>query len=256
MNPVVVRNIKIGEGIPKICVSLVGKTEEEIQLEAEMLRAVPKDLVEWRADWFDGIFESERVENILKILREQLDDVPLLFTLRTCKEGGEKEVSQEEYLELNRLAIESHLVDLVDVEMLGEAVLVKHILAMAHQNEVLVVGSNHDFDGTPSKEELVRRLCFMQEAGADILKIAVMPKSKQDVITLLAATEEMKSNYAKQPIVTVSMSEEGVLSRIAGEIFGSAITFGSLAKGSAPGQIPATELKETLGMIHHLVENR
>lgn len=30
MNPVVVRNVAIGEGIPKICVPIVGKTREEI----------------------------------------------------------------------------------------------------------------------------------------------------------------------------------------------------------------------------------
>ena len=52
MNPVIVRNVKIGEGIPKICVPVVGVNAEEIRKEAEALLSIPADLVEWRADWY------------------------------------------------------------------------------------------------------------------------------------------------------------------------------------------------------------
>ena len=90
----------------------------------------------------------------------------------------------------------------------------------------------------------------MQELGADILKIAVMPQSKQDVLTLLAATEEMVKTYAEKPVVTMSMSGMGLISRIAGEAFGSAITFGAAKKASAPGQIPAGKLSEILNVLH------
>ena len=66
----------------------------------------------------------------------------------------------------------------------------------------------------------------MQELGADIPKIAVMPQNKQDVLTLLAATEEMNRNHADRPIITMSMAGTGVVSRLCGEVFGSALTFG------------------------------
>lgn len=56
MNPVVVRNIKIGEGIPKICVPIVGVTKEEIIKEAKTFDAIPVDVVEWRVDWFEHVF--------------------------------------------------------------------------------------------------------------------------------------------------------------------------------------------------------
>ena len=113
-----------------------------------------------------------------------------------------------------------------------------------------VIASNHDFDKTPCQAELVARLKKMQEVGADILKTAVMPNSKKDVLTLLAATEEMATNYAEVPIVTMSMSKLGLISRVAGELFGSAITFGAAEKASAPGQIPAGELSEVLHILH------
>ena len=88
MNPVVVRNIKIGEGIPKICVPIVGVTKEEIIKEAKTFDAIPVDVVEWRVDWFEHVFETDKVKEVLAELREALKEIPILFTFRTSKEGG------------------------------------------------------------------------------------------------------------------------------------------------------------------------
>lgn len=250
MNPVIVRNVKIGEGIPKICVPLVGMTKEEIVKEAMMLEEVPKDLVEWRADWFEHVFEFEKVCEVLEELRGILKEIPLLFTFRSAKEGGELSISDEEYVALNKFAIESGKVDMVDVEMFSSLEAVEKVISCAHEHDIKVVASNHDFEKTPSKKEIISRLQKMQEAGADILKIAVMPQSAKDVLTLLAATEEMVANYAKQPVVTMSMSGLGLISRLSGEVFGSAITFGAVKKVSAPGQIPAKELEVILNILH------
>ena len=251
MNPVIVRNVKIGEGIPKICVSIVGTTVDEIINEAHQLKDIPKDLVEWRADGFDDIFDFEKVKTVLLQLRKELGETPLLFTFRTAKEGGEKSIDDMTYIALNKIAVESGKVDLVDVELFAGKTVVEDVLNVAHQNQVKVIASNHDFEKTPSKEELISRLQKMQEMGADILKIAVMPESTKDVITLLSATEEMCTNYAKQPIVTMSMSKGGLISRLAGETFGSAITFGAAKKASAPGQIPVEDLRKVLEILHY-----
>jgi len=251
MNPVIVRNIKIGEGIPKICVPIVGTTVDEIINEAHQLKDIPKDLVEWRADWFDDIFDFEKVKTVLLQLRKELDETPILFTFRTAKEGGEKAIDDMTYIALNKLVAESGEVDLLDVELFFRECVVEEILHIAHQNHVKVIASNHDFEKTPSKEEIISRLQKMQEMGADILKIAVMPKSSKDVITLLSATEEMNANYAKRPLVTMAMSKKGLISRIAGEAFGSAITFGAAKKASAPGQIQAEELRKVLEILHY-----
>ena len=250
MNPVVVRNIKIGEGIPKICVSVIGRTEEEILKEALGIKEMKVDIVEWRADWFEGVFSFDKVKCVLANLREVLGEIPLLFTFRTAQEGGEQEIDKDTYLILNQAVIDTGNVDLVDVEIFFEESVVTTIIEYAHRKEMKIVASNHDFQKTPRKEEIVARLMKMQDMGADVLKIAVMPQSKKDVLTLLAATEEMTSNYAKQPVVTMSMSGKGVISRIAGEIFGSAITFGAAKKASAPGQIAVEELKNVLNIVH------
>lgn len=250
MNPVVVRNVRIGEGIPKICVPIVGVTKEDIINEAKTFAEIPVDVVEWRVDWFEDVFEFEKVKEVLAGLREALGDTPLLFTFRTSKEGGEKAIEAADYAALNKAAAETGYVDLVDVEAFTGDEIVKEIIEEVHKAGVKVVASNHDFDKTPAKEEIVARLRKMQELGADIPKIAVMPQSKKDVLVLLEATEEMSSEYANGPIITMSMAGTGVISRICGEVFGSALTFGAAKKASAPGQMGVNDLETVLKLLH------
>lgn len=250
MNPVVVRNVKIGEGIPKICVPIVGVTKEEIINEARTFESIPVDVVEWRVDWFEHVFEIEKVKEVLAELRASLKDTPLLFTFRTSKEGGEKAIEPEAYAALNKAVAETGNVDLVDVEAFTGDEVVKDIIEAVHKAGVKVVASNHDFDKTPDQADIVGRLCKMQELGADIPKIAVMPQSKKDVITLLAATEEMTREHADRPIITMSMAGTGVISRLCGEVFGSALTFGAAKKASAPGQMEVHDLETVLNLLH------
>lgn len=253
MNTVQIRNITIGEGRPKICVPIVGRTAEDIFAQAKNILDLAVDLVEWRVDWYEDVFAIDKVQKTAKGLRDILGDIPLLFTFRTSKEGGEKEISAEDYAALNIMAAQSGCVDLVDVEIFTGDEVVRKIIEKAHESGVKVIASNHDFFQTPEKDEIVRRLRFMQESGADIPKIAVMPTCRQDVLTLLSATLEMTEKYADRPIITMSMAGTGVVSRLTGETFGSAVTFGAASKASAPGQIGVQELKQVLDVIHKSV---
>lgn len=110
--------------------------------------------------------------------------------------------------------------------------------------------SNHDFDKTPSFDEITGRLIGMKKLGADVAKLACMPNSAKDVLTLLSATEAVKSQYPDEPLITMSMGKLGTISRISGEIFGSALTFGSAKKASAPGQLEVTTLQQILRALH------
>ena len=250
MNTIKVRNIEIGSGTPKIIVPIVGVTKQEIIDEAKTFDSIPVDVVEWRVDWFEGVFDFAQVEDVLKDLRPALGNTPILFTFRTSKEGGEKAIEPDVYVELNKKAAATGLVDLVDVEAFTGDSYVKEIIEAAHEAGVAVVASNHDFDKTPDKDDIVGRLRKMQELDADIPKIAVMPQNKKDVLTLLAATEEMVSEYADRPIITMSMAGTGLISRLCGEVFGSALTFGAVGKASAPGQMNAADLNTVLNLIH------
>ena len=250
MNTVQIRDLVLGEGIPKICVPITGRTREEILGRLEEGKASKPDLAEWRADWYEGVQEEEKLQEILTALREELGGLPLVVTFRTRQEGGEQEISEEAYERFLYQVLASGKADLIDVELFMGEELLERISAQAHEKGMFVVASSHDFQKTPEKEELIRRLCRMQELGADLLKIAVMPQNTGDVLTLLSATWEMREKYARQPVITMSMGGTGVISRLSGEVFGSALTFGSAGQASAPGQIEVEKLKEVLQVIH------
>lgn len=252
MRNVEVKNLVIGQGAPKIIVSLMGKDVAAIASEAQYYKGVDLDIVELRIDHLDDVKSIDNVKKAAKQLRSIITDKPILFTFRTAKEGGEKEISAADYIALNKAMIDTGDVDMIDLELFTGDELVKSTIEHAHAKGVKVVMSNHDFHKTPAKEEIVSRLRKMQELGADIPKIAVMPQGKDDVLTLLSATVEMYEKYADRPIITMSMSKDGVVSRLTGEVFGSAATFGAAKKASAPGQIDVKDLRSVLSIFNKL----
>ena len=114
----------------------------------------------------------------------------------------------------------------------------------------MVPAIHHDFEKTPAKKELIRRMEKMIEINADIPKIAVMPNSNRDVLELLDVTDTIHQKYPDVPIITMSMEGRGIVSRVCGEIFGSCVTFGCARKASAPGQIEADDLERAIKIIH------
>lgn len=256
MKTINVRGLNIGQGLPKIIVPIVGKSDHEIKDKAHEIALMKINMVEWRADFYDQIFDRDRVLKILNELRNILGNLPILFTFRTKEEGGNKEISLEDYTELNHLVANSGYVDLIDVEIFLRDDLARENIDNIHHAGVLVVGSNHDFEKTPSKEDVVSRLRYMQDMGADIVKIAVMPQDSKDVLTLLEATNEMHTKYADRPIITMSMGPLGVISRISGQLFGSSMTFGSLGQLSAPGQLPVESLSAVLDILNKSMQKK
>lgn len=153
------------------------------------------------------------------------------------------EIDTEAYTKTILAVIDSGLIDLVDVELSRGEETMKTIVAAAHRVGVKVVASRHDFTATPDKNIIISNLCLMQSLGADIVKFAVMPQCERDVLTLLDATLTMKEEHSDTPVITMSMSPTGVISRICGQLVGSCVTFGTAGKASAPGQIPANPVK-------------
>ena len=249
MIPIEIRGVRIGAGRPKICVPITGKTYKEILDDAAIIVNRPCDMAEWRADWFEDVFNLEQTIEVLKELRQILDKKPLLFTFRTLQEGGEKAISVQEYVALLKAVSDSHLADLVDIELFPFEQELPSLISYVHKTSGKVILSSHDFQKTPTCGELLKCLEKMEELGADISKIAVMPQSRKDVLTLLSVTEE-RSRHALHPVITMSMSETGLISRLAGEVFGSAVTFGSVTNASAPGQIPVEQLSRVLDILH------
>ena len=113
---------------------------------------------------------------------------------------------------------------------------------------VHTIASNHDFVATPESEEMLRRLKRMEEMGAAVAKLAVMPGCPQDVLNLLQVTLTA-SETLEIPVITMSMGKTGIISRISGGVTGTAITFATVGDISAPGQIPVEKMNEFLNIL-------
>jgi 3-dehydroquinate dehydratase I len=243
-----VGDVTIGDGAPAVIVPIVGATVAELRAQIVGLSASQVDVVEWRVDHFAGLADTAAVIEAAHALRRLLGPVPLLITCRTSAEGGAADLDAGTYGELLSALATSGAADLLDVEYRrGEVA--SAVIETAHRHAVPVIASNHDFSATPPEQEIVARLRAMQHLGADVAKIAVMPRDRADVLTLLSATRVMAEEHTAIPIVTMSMGALGAVSRIAGHLFGSAATFASAGTASAPGQLDVGDVRAVLGIL-------
>lgn len=243
MTTVKVRNIVLGEGLPKIAVPNVGVTEEEILASAKEIAAAKPDIMEWRIDYYEaGIKDNEKLIATAKALRDVVGELPILITFRTKNEGGVLELGEDEYLDLVATVVTNRLGDAVDIELFHDEERVKDLVKQAHNYNVVVIMSNHDFEKVPAKDVIEFRLKKMADLGADVPKLACMPHSADDVLTLLSATNNARKALST-PIITMAMADLGKVSRIAGQVFGSCLSFGAVGKTSAPGQLSIEDLR-------------
>ena len=239
----------IGTGKPLLCVPVMESNTEEIIDELRTLAKSEADIVEWRIDTFVDYKNYNAVREVFAAAAECMKEKIFLYTFRTKKQGGMGELAPDELNDLHDLAAESGCVDLLDLEFFEEEHPARKIRKL-HKQGLKVIASHHDFYETPDREVMKMLLEQMCAGDADIVKLAVMPQNKRDVLTLLSATEEMVTDYADRPIITMSMAGTGVISRLCGEVFGSSMTFGAAKKASAPGQMGVEDLSTVLGLLH------
>lgn len=249
---VTVRGCDIGVGRPKIIVPVVETSEADIAARAAEAAALRVDCIEWRADWFDALDDAAAVLHCLKALRAAVGEKLLLVTCRTAAEGGEKALELEAYKGFCRTVCASGCADLLDIELFTAGAQLSGLIAEAHNAGVKVVCSSHDFAKTPPRAEMTARMVNMQRAGADIAKLAVMPQSRSDVLELAAASADMADAHPQTPVITISMGELGVVTRICGEDTGSAMTFACAGKASAPGQLSVDDINFAIDALHKI----
>ena len=238
-----IRGMMLGEKPPKIIVPITGKTEDAILHAAQQIAAHPHaDMAEWRADFYEHALNAEKTAALLQKLRKVLPHKPLVYTLRTAREGGEIAAEPEKYTALCALAAQNGA-DLIDVEIFSPAA--DKCVQAIHAAQALVLGSWHHFAQTPSEKELLDRFRAMQDQGADVLKIAVMPQALADVEHLIRAAQEMHSTSSR-PLCAISMGDTGRITRTHCGHFGGCMTFGTLGASSAPGQISVDALHAAL----------
>ncbi len=237
-----IRGRRLGGATPLICTPLVGKTAERVLAEAASVVAKKPDVVEWRVDYFGAIGNAAAVLETGRALRAAIGDLPLIFTRRSMREGGEPiTLDDEAVVRLYDAVGASGLVDFLDFEMGNDAVHVRRVCDAAHGHGARVILSYHNFGYTPGRDFLVQRFLEAERLGGDVAKVAVMPRDRMDVLALLAATAEADAK-AKIPLISMSMGPLGALTRMVGGAFGSSLSFAVGEAASAPGQIPIADL--------------
>jgi 3-dehydroquinate dehydratase-1 len=247
---VTVKNKMFGGAIPLICLPLVAKDRSALlQQTAELIRLEP-DLLEWRIDGYDQVEDISACLEALQASKAAMGSIPLIFSCRIHREGGFKKISQETRLRLITTAIESGGVEIVDVEICNDPAFIEKVKKIAHTCNTKLILSYHNFDETPDETFILDKLVMAQDLGADIAKLAVMPKDYADVLTLLGATLKARTGAVKVPMITVSMGPQGGVTRVAGGLFGSDLTFAIGQEASAPGQIPIGELRQAMSVLY------
>jgi 3-dehydroquinate dehydratase-1 len=233
----------------KTIVPITAKTKEQALAQAQVIaNTADADLAEFRIDLLSFASDTKQVIALGHELKKILGNKPMIATIRTKNEGGQLEISDVDYGKTYQAYLKNPFMDWLDVEMFRDQKVVSDIVQKAHQKKVLIVMSNHDFQKTPSQDEIEKRLLKQDQMGADILKIAVMPKSKQDVFTLMNATLKVSQQTTK-PLLTMSMGQLGTISRVATANMGGSYSFGMIGQASAPGQIDVTKLKQILQTV-------
>ena len=246
---VIIKGKLISEKNPLVCVPILEKTRDEILSRARDLTELGVDMLEWRADAYEELLDTEKVREILEILRTVTKETVLLVTIRSRAQGGLCDASPAEINNILIAMSAVHGADMFDVEFFTFEK-PERLIKKLQERGAMVISSHHDFDETPRQEVMHTILSQMREGDADLLKLAVMPKTMSDVLSLLKVTVDFHEEDPDLPLVTMSMGRLGMMSRISGEMTGSCITFATVGKSSAPGQIPWEEMKQILSLVH------
>lgn len=276
MKQVRLGNTILGDGRVKICLPLVGKNRSEIVEQMYTVTKHEPDVIEFRADWYESVFEKAKLHAVLEEVHQMAGGIPILFTFRSKNEGGEHSISWDAYQELNLYVAQQGLAEAVDVEAFfnyeavtgkvlteeGQDGMAVHrmetyrdengigqLINRLQQYGVKVIASNHDFEKTPVEEQMLARLVCMQNMGADIAKLAVMPCDSEDVLSVLCTTRKAVQKCCEIPVITMAMGRLGAVTRLSGGLFGSVLTFASAGKTSAPGQIEIEQLRGILNLL-------
>lgn len=216
----------------KLIVSVMPRSLEEAQA-LDATRYLDADIIEWRADYLP----KEAILQVAPAIFEKFAGRELVFTLRTRSEGGEIDLSPEEYIHLIKEVAQFYQPDYIDFEYYSYKDVFEEMLDFPN-----LVLSYHNFQETPENMmEILSELTFL---NPKLVKVAVMAHTEQDVLDLMNYTRGFKTLNPEQEYVTISMGKVGKVSRITADVTGSSWSFASLDEVSAPGQISLASMKK------------
>ena len=236
-------------GRPVICTPVVGSTSDAVFSELAYVIEKKPDMIEWRADYFDNISDADNVLDVANAFKQKAGAIPVIFTVRSFREGGRPvPLSESEITSLNAAICKDTDIEYVDFELSNARENIDFLLTTAHGNDKKVIASYHEHSYTPDREVLLRKFLDAETQGFDVAKVAVMPKQMEDVLTLLSVALEARKRI-RIPLIPISLGSYGAVTRLIGGVFGASASFAVGHTASAPGQIPIDDLRTVLDII-------
>jgi 3-dehydroquinate dehydratase-1 len=244
-----IRGRRLGGATPLICSPLVAKSATRLAEESAAVLAKRPDVIEWRVDYFEGVADAAAVLASGRALRAAAGETPIIFTCRAQHEGGQPiALDADGIAKLYDAVGAAGLVDFLDFELSNAPALVRRVRERSREQGARLILSYHNFGYTPGRDFLVDRFLEADRLGADVAKVAAMPRDRADVLTLLEATAIAEAK-ARIPLISMSMGPLGVATRMVGGVFGSSLSFAIGEGASAPGQMPIADLSAVFAAL-------
>lgn len=240
MKKINIKNLIIGDGNFKIATPVVSSNFKDAINLIEKMQYEDCDLIELRADFIKNLTEEE-------IYSIRSTKKPIIFTLRSINEGGKAKLD-DQYFNKLEIAIKSPGIDFIDLEFDIKKIKLEEMIKIAKENGKYIIISKHSFFSSLTSKKILNILKNQEKLGADIAKIAIMPKNKNDIVEVLKAGILAKQSI-NIPVINIAMGSIGVITRVFADMFGSDISFASYQSSSASGQINLNDLKNILKII-------
>ena len=222
----------------KLVVSIMPRTLEEAQ-QLDRSRYDGADVIEWRADFLD----KNEILTVAPAVFEKFAGREILFTLRTRGEGGQIDLTSEEYLAIIQDIQSIYHPDYIDFEFYSHREVFEQMLEFSN-----LVLSYHNFQETP--ENMMEILSELTSLSPKLVKVSVMAHNEQEVLDLMNYTRGFKTLNPEQDYVTISIGKVGKISRLTADLTGSSWSYASVGEESAPGQIPLENMRRIRELLN------
>ena len=252
---------------PSVCVTLRGRTSEEMISDAPKAMKMGADLLEVRLDFLwtteekirttkisdEG--EKEKVEVLVsKLDFEEIDfqkeiekisssiEAPILMVCRPQGQGGFFPSDEDDRISVLRSAIGANP-SWIDLEIDIPAQEREELVSLAGGGQTQVIASFHSLEGVPSTSEITRDISEAQEMG-DIVKACYSTSDRKDALRIFESALELKSTGHKYCLM--GLGPGGDWSRIHAPVLGQGLVFATTESGwhlAQQGRINASDLR-------------
>ena len=222
-----------------VCIPLTGETGEALLAEIDAALTQTPDFLEWRRDYFK---EEEPAAEAAVLKKLAGCGVGVIYTFRAAAEGGVCDVCDADRLAAISRCVTAGAADYIDVELDSAPDFFQAVRNILSDSNCKLLLSHHNFERTYAMEETVEILRRMEAAGAEVLKLAMTPKNREDLRREITAVQNY-SLACDKPIVMIAMGDLGKITRLIPDILGGSLSYASGRTGTAPGQMTVAEIR-------------